>query len=61
MDGNVKKQRLKKIYLHQTYIHIEVTEQREIKIKKVYRTTFKALVKGGTDNSFNVPSAFIHI
>jgi hypothetical protein len=27
MDGNVKKQRLKKIYLHQTYIHIEVTEQ----------------------------------
>jgi len=46
--------------LHQIYIHIEVTEQGEIQIKKVYRVTSKALVKGGTAVSFNTPSAFKH-
>jgi len=46
--------------LHKNNIHIEVTDQGEIQIKKVCRATSKALVKGGTAVSFNVPSAFKH-
>lgn len=46
---------MKKVYLHQIYIHIEPIEQKQD--QKVHRDTSKALVKAGIAVSLTVPSA----